>query len=209
MPRKKWTHQENVTDALLRLREKRKWQLAYRRYVMEESPGEQYAPYFGLDAATLRKWFACQFTGGLGWENFGKGWQFGHIVPTTCFDFTHEEDLRLCWSFINTRVEKTDALQQGHNRIDMFAVRPYFQRLYDTSGLSICRKMLDKLTSLEQHLPAINAPAEDFLIENGSYLEDISTLEPLEFNRLNAGTQLKDILLEREILRKFGSGPKA
>ena len=35
--------------------EKRKWQLAFRRYVLEGTPSEAYAPYFGIDRVQLRK----------------------------------------------------------------------------------------------------------------------------------------------------------
>jgi hypothetical protein len=103
MPRKKWTPQTEVTESLIRFREKRKWQLGYRRYVLERSPSESYAPYFGLDIETLRKWFELQFTDELTWDNFGKAWQFDHIIPATYFDYSNENDLQLCWSFINIR----------------------------------------------------------------------------------------------------------
>ena len=62
MARKAWTPQTEITDSLIRFREKRKWQLSYRRYVLEKAPSEAYAPYFGLDIETLRQWFEAQFT---------------------------------------------------------------------------------------------------------------------------------------------------
>jgi hypothetical protein len=206
MARKKWTAQTEITDSLIRIREKRKWQLAYRRYVLEKMPSDAYAPYFGLDTILLREWFELQFSSGLEWGNFGKAWQFEHILPTTYFDYSNENDLRLCWNFINIRVEKLEE-QPGNHRISALAVRPYFQGLYDKTGFSICLKMLEKIARIEvaniESLPG----QEDFIIRNKPLLENISGLSQEEFNRFNKGTSVEDILLEREILRKFGSGP--
>ena len=80
MTRKKWTPKEEVTPELLVSREKRKWQIALRRYVLEGNPSTRYAPYFGLDINTLRNWFELQFVEPMSWENFGTKWQFEHHI---------------------------------------------------------------------------------------------------------------------------------
>lgn len=203
MTRKRWTPQEDVTDSLLKFREKRKWQLAYRRYVLEGSPSEAYAPYFGLDAKTLRNWFELQFTEDLNWENFGSRWQFDHIVPAAYFDYSNEEDLRLCWSFINLRVERIDQNKNRGSRVDVISVKPYFQSLYNKTGFSLCLKMIEKIESIEISSIESHTSIESFIIENKVWLEQISTLTNEEFGRYNAGMAISDILLEREILKKF------
>lgn len=203
MARKRWTPQEEVTDSLLRFREKRKWQLAYRRYVIEGAPSEVYAPYFGLDAKNLRKWFETQFADDLNWESFGSKWQFDHIVPATYFDYANEEDLRLCWSFINLRVERIEQNKNRGNRIDIISVRPYFQALYNKTGFSLCLKMLQKIETLEISHIESNEAIEQFIVENKSWLEQIADLTPDEFSKYNGGMSLSDILLEREIIKKF------
>ena len=211
MARKKWTpkEKEEVTESVLRIREKRKWQLAYRRYVLEKLPSEAYAYYFGLDNETLRSWFECQFTGDLRWENFGKAWQSDHIVPATYFDYSDENDLVLCWSFINIRVEPLDFHTNRGSRMDILAVRAYFQDLYNKTGFALCARMLEKIHALEvsnkQNQPAM----EQFIRNNKERLETIGSLSQEEFASLTLGTPLPDILLEREILRKFSAGQKA
>ncbi|MFI5132361.1 MAG: hypothetical protein ACHQFX_20330, partial [Chitinophagales bacterium] len=85
MSRKRWTPQKEVTPALLKFREKRKWQISLRRYVIDKSPCPLYAPYFGLDIENLRKWFEMQFSDNIAWGDFGKKWQFDHIIPVTYF----------------------------------------------------------------------------------------------------------------------------
>jgi len=208
MSRKRWTPQEEITESLLKFREKRKWQLAYRRYVIDGLPSEIYAPYFGLDTNTLRQWFELQFTEDMNWIHFGKDWQFDHIVPTTYFDYSNEDDLRLCWSFINIRVEIIDLNKNRGDRIDVLAVRPYFQDLYNKTGFSLCLKMLDKIKTIEVSNIESHPLIENFILLNKNHLETISSLSKEEFHNLNQGVSLSDILLEREILRKFGSGQK-
>lgn len=208
MARKRWTPQEEITESLLRFREKRKWQLAYRRYVLERAPSESYAPYFGLDIETLRQWFELQFSDDLGWDNFGKAWQFDHIIPATYFDYSNDEDLFLCWSFINIRVEKLSSDKSRGDTIDLLAVRPYFQNLFNRTGFSIFNRMLAKIESIEAANIESHPAIENFLINNKTLLENISGFDHAEFNSLNQGSSVEDVLLEREILRKFGSGQK-
>lgn len=210
MARKKWTpkEKEEVTESVLRIREKRKWQLAYRRYVLEKLPSEAYAPFFGLDSETLRSWFECQFTEGLDWTNFGKAWQFDHIVPANYFDYANENDLVLCWSFINMRVEPIEPNNARGNRIDVLAVRVYFEELYKKTGFALCAKMLEKIHSIEVSNIETRPAIESFILQNKERLETIGGLSKEELASLNAGIELKDILLEREILRKFSAGQK-
>lgn len=204
MERKKWTPKEEITDDLLKFREKRKWQLALRRYVLEKKASSFYAPYFGLDVNGFREWISIQFEGDLNWENFASSWQFDHIVPVTYFDFDNEEDLKLCWNFINIRVEKLESNKNRSNRIDILAAKPYFEQLYDKTGYPFCLKMVDKLELLVASNIKSKPEIEQFIISNKEYLQNIASLQQEEFERLNQGVSLSDILLEREILKKFG-----
>lgn len=205
MQRKKWTPKEEVTDDLLKFREKRKWQLALRRYILEKKAAPAYAPYFGIDINGFRDWIALQFSPGLHWDNFAIAWQIDHIIPVNYFDFDNEEDLKLCWNFVNIRVEKLERNKNRSNRIDLLAVKPYFQHLYNKTGYAFLLKMVEKITQIEisntDNYPAI----ENFIIQNKEQFVKMATLTREEFEKLNQGTSLKDILLEREILKKFGS----
>lgn len=204
MERKKWTPKEEVTDALLKFREKRKWQLALRRYIMEKKAASFYAPYFGLDVNGFREWIELQFTDELNWDNFAQAWQFGHAVPVNYFDFEKEEDLRLCWNFINIRVESLDFNKSRGSAIDILAVKPYFQNLYNKTAYAPCLKMIEKLTQIEVSSRVSYPAIENFIINNKEHLENIATLSRDEFEQFNQGVSVKDILLEREILKRFG-----
>lgn len=204
MLRKKWTPKEEVTETVIKFREKRKWQQALRRYVLEKNASEGYAMYFGLSIESFRQWIEIQFTGSLSWTNFAKEWQFDHIVPIAYFDFNSEEDLRLAWNFINIRVEKIDLNKVRGNRIDVIAVKSYFEALYERTQYSFCAKMLAKIEQIEVSNIVSEPLLENFIIERKQEFEAISNLDASEFNQLNKGRTLSDILLEKEILKKFG-----
>lgn len=204
MTRKKWTPTEVVTDAVLKIREKKKWQQALRRYILEKNVSESYAVYFGLDIKRFREWIEIQFTGSLSWDNFAEQWQFDHIVPIAYFDFNKEVDLLLAWNFINIRVERIDVNKSRGNRIDVIAVKSYFEELYNKTQYSACAKMLEKIEQIEVTNMLSEPKLENFLIQRKHEFEIISTLNTAEFAQLNRGRLLNDILLEREIMKKFG-----
>lgn len=64
--------------------------------------------------------------------------------------------------------------------------------------------MIEKISRIEvQHM--VPEPAvEHFIIQNKEELETIYSFNKEEFNNLNMGMSLDDILLEREIIKKFG-----
>ena len=204
MARKKWTAKEDVTDVILKFREKRKWQQALRRYVLERNVSEAYAMYFGLNIESFRQWIEIQFTEDLHWDNFADAWQFDHIVPIAYFDFNNEEDLKLAWNFINIRVEKHDLNKLRRNRIDVIAVKIYFEKLYAKTNYSLCAKMIDKIEQIEVSNIVSEPKIERFIINRKEEIELMATLNSNEFANLNRGVPLSDILLEKEILRKFG-----
>jgi len=204
MERKKWTPKAEITEPLLKFREKRKWQLALRRYVLEKNISANYAYYFGLSIDQFRNWIEIQFTEGLNWGNFGSKWQFDHIVPVAYFDFSLEEDLILCWNFFNIRVEAIDLNKNRRNRIDVMAVKPYFEALYNKTRFSLCLKMIDKISEIAASNIVSEPVIEDFITRNKEHIQMISSLSKEEFNRLNTGNTLNEIFLEREIIKKFG-----
>lgn len=201
---KKDTKNPDITNSLRHFREKRKWQIALRRYILEKNVSEFYAPYFGLDIENFRKWIELQFTEELGWNNFASHWQFDHIVPVGYFDFSKEEDLKMCWNFINLRVEKVHLNKARGNRIDVLAVKPYFETLYKKTGYSMCLKIIKKISEIEVSCIVCKPYLEDFIIERKAHFELISSLSPYELSALNRGKTVSDILLEREIFKKFG-----
>jgi hypothetical protein len=200
--RKRWTPQTEINEAVLLFREKRKWQIALRRYLIEAQKSSRYAPFFGLDARNFRKWIEIQFEPELSWDNFSRVWQLDHRIPTACFDFSLGEDMKLCWNFINiypAKIEKQPLLGLG-----ILSAKGHFLRLFGHSGYDLCQKMVKKIEKMEME-PISEKPGEGhFLKENLPYLEQISGLDPEEFNQLNSGTPFAEILAAKVLIRKFG-----
>lgn len=202
--RKRWTKKTEVTESLLKFREKRKWQIALRRYVLEKNKSSFYAPYFGLDIPHIRKWIELQFDEELNWENFSIAWQFDHIVPVAYFDFSNESDLKLCWNFINIRVEKNNLSKNSSSRIDVLAAKTYFEHLFQRTQFSLCQLLVKKIEEIEFSQIEGNITLENFIIENKTIIESAISFSSYEFNKLNEGIPFEEIMAERELLKKFG-----
>ena len=193
-----------ITDSVLLFREKRKWQIALRRYILRQNKSSHYAPYFGLDIANFRKWMEIQFEGEMNWDNFSVIWQLDHIVPLAYFDFGQEEDLRLCWNFTNIRAEKLKKEGIKHpGRPDVVGANAYFRNLLNHTHLPICQKMLDKIENIEAAQIVNSGYLERFLHEKRGFLETISSFTEDEYLSLNQGNPVNQILLDREFLKRF------
>lgn len=200
MARRKWTPSSDISHSATLQREKKKWQIALRRYVLERNPSVAYAPFFGLDAENMRQWIDGQFTNGAQWDNFGQYWQFDHIVPLTCFDFGNEADLRLCWNFTNIQVS---LLQEGAEKIpvtSIWAAKTYFQQLWQHTRYEVCRLMLEKITQLEQLDPKSIGNRRQFIAEKAAYLQQIKNYSSYQFEQLNQGVSVTDIDKEARLL---------
>ena len=204
MKNKRWTPKTEITESLLRFREKRKWQIALRRYVLEKQKTPQYAPYFGISIEGFRNWIQLQFDEQCTWENFGETWQFDHIVPLSYFDFGNDTDLKLCWNFINIHLEKVNDENEQINRIDIIAAKPFFEHLYEQTGYQTCKGMVEKIERIEISRVVSNEKLEGFIRDRKEELESYQTFSTYEYDQINSGTAFTEILAERKLLKKFG-----
>lgn len=203
MARKKWSAKEDPTPEILRGREKNKWQIALRRYVIESQPSMTYAHYFGLEITKMREWFEIQFKEGLSWSNFGEKWQFGHVIPVHYFDLEKEEQLSLCWNFINLKVEPAlPARQKGQNP-DLIAAKSYFSALFEHSRYQPCLLMVEMLAEREQEALKKSGNQLFFLGREKEYLQKTSGFSGYEFDLLNKGSEWEEVLKEQAALKKI------
>jgi len=202
MARKKWEARTEITESLIKSREKRKWQINFRRYVIEKSPCPPYAPYFGLDIENIRKWFECQFSEGLDWNNFGKHWQFDHIIPVTYFDHGIDEELRLCWNFINLRVAPFQLKKNLGGRLDVLRARSYFTELYFKTGYPLAKALKDKIDRIELLEFVSSEPQQRFIAEHKEYLFQIESYSMFEFELLNHGRSIEEVNKEMSLFKK-------
>lgn len=195
--------EKNPSPELLKFREKRKWQIALRRYVIEGLLSSDYAPYFALDSKRMRNWFQMQFTEDMDWSNFGKKWQLDHIIPVVYFDFAIKEEMKLCWNFTNLRVEPIQQNKNRGNRVDVLAARNYFRELYARTNYLPCKLLLEKIDRIEISEILSSESQVEFLRKHKDYLELIEGYSEFEFEMLNRGRSVEDINKELEILRKI------
>lgn len=195
--------EKNPSPELLKFREKRKWQIALRRYVIEGQLSSDYAPYFALDSKRMRNWFQMQFTEDMDWSNFGKKWQLDHIIPVVYFDFAIKEEMKLCWNFTNLRVEPIQQNKNRGNRVDVLAARNYFRELYARTNYLPCKLLLEKIDRIEISEILSSESQVEFLRKHKDYLELIEGYSEFEFEMLNRGRSVEDINKELEILRKI------
>lgn len=204
MPGKSPANNEESSASLLKFREKRKWQINLRRYVLQKSLCPYYAPYFGLDINHLRRWFEYQFTEGLSWESFGQNWQFDHVIPVTYFDFSLDEELKTCWHFTNLRVGTIQKDKEGGNRLDILAARHYFRDLYTATQYEPCKKLLDKIDRIEMAAQLSNMAQQQFIKENQAYLNQIARYSAFEYELLNSGRNVEEVNKEIAFLANLG-----
>lgn len=203
MGRKKWVAKTEITPALLKFREKRKWQIALRRYVLEKSLCVDYAPYFGLDIENMRQWFEYQFQPSLNWDNFAINWQFDHIIPVTFFDFSIDSELKLCWNFTNLRVEQFQRNKDRGNRLDVLAAKNYFKELYEKTNYQVCLKLLHKIDEIEISDFVSTEGQQKFIKDHQGYLDMIENYTAFEFEMLNSGRSIEEVKKEVDFLKKF------
>ena len=63
---------------------------------------------FGTTVDGFKKHIESQFTGTMSWYNNGRidnpyAWQLDHIIPTSSFDFTIEENFTKAFHYTNTQ----------------------------------------------------------------------------------------------------------
>jgi hypothetical protein len=59
--------------------------------------------YIGCSIDDFKIWIEYQFEEDMSWENYGKLWNFDHVVPCCSFDLTSEENIKKCFIWENTR----------------------------------------------------------------------------------------------------------
>lgn len=182
--------------------EKRKWQVALRRYVIEEQPSFEYAPYFGINISGFRSWIEGQFDEKMNWENFGSLWQLEHVIPLQYFNLQKEDELRLCWHFTNIQVGLSSQNESDAQGISPLQARSYFLGLAD-AGLERVNEMLTWMDVQEiQHTPIIQARLRH-LIRDKRQLQEMEKLDATDLLRINKGLELNELIAEKKLFHRF------
>jgi hypothetical protein len=205
MARKKWQKIETETPATQNSREKKKWQIALRRYVINQQGSSAYAPYFGLDIKRLITWFEIQFGEGQNWETFGKTWQFGHLLPVSCFNLLDEEDKTLCWNFLNLRITRIAGEPDQGGIIDLTSILDSFRRLQQSTNNPLCQRYISKIEELQTETSSFSDAQAKFLRQQSDFLHRVAHFTPYEYGQLNKNVALEVIEQEIALMNKWNS----
>jgi len=203
--RKRWTPKTEITESLLLFREKRKWQIALRRYILEKNKSSRYAPYFGLDSSNFRKWIEIHFDDELNWNNFSTAWQFDHHLPITYFDFSDDADLRLCWNFLNIKVQKNNPSENKEVSTHILSIKNHFQAIYQQTENPVSLLLVQKIQAMETKPNPNYLDQIKFIVENHTVIEQLAQCDSSEFDLINSGISIAEIQAQKELIRKFGN----
>lgn len=200
--RKPWTSKTVITDVVLLEREKKKWQVNLRRYIVEKLPSIKYAPYFGLDIENFRNWISLYFDDSLNWDNFGTEWKFSNYIPLSFFNFNDENDLKLCWYFLNIKVEKIHSVKYKEQEI--LNILNYFKELYFLTKMPILLQYIEKVNFFLNNKIIIDEKLINYLSNNRTLIEELKNFNEVELYKINAqNVKIYDLILEKNILKKF------
>lgn len=80
---------------------KKKYQIATRRYYINNSPSKEISKLISLDKKDFISYIDSFLIDGMNKENFGIVWGIDHIIPVEVFDLNNENDKKLCYHYLN------------------------------------------------------------------------------------------------------------
>lgn len=80
---------------------KKKYQIAFRRWLIHHSPGRGIGQYIGADLPVVRKWVNDRLLPDMTWSNYGELWVIDHVVPLRLFDLAKEDELKIAFHYKN------------------------------------------------------------------------------------------------------------
>lgn len=81
---------------------KKKYGIALRRILTTNVPSKKFVRYLGATPQEFKRLIVLQLKPEFTMDNYGRVWVLDHIVPVFLFDQEREDDLLLCWNYINT-----------------------------------------------------------------------------------------------------------
>ena len=125
---------------------------------------EKYEALLGCSWNTLRIWIESNFVGEMTWENYGTLWHIDHTMPCSVFDFTIEENRKVCFNWSNLFPMIGEENISKSNKIDMALV---------TKNKQIARDFMKAHTNLimTESLPA-DLASESGVLDTNVLLKD-------------------------------------
>jgi hypothetical protein len=102
-----------------------------------------------LSRTDFREYIQHQFIEGMTWENYCLEWEIDHIVPVSSFDMGNEEDLSLCWHYLNLMPMKCKDNEIKANSLH-YAKIELQKRQKVLPGNMVIKKLIGKVEEQEE-----------------------------------------------------------
>lgn len=113
------------TEYYKKLKEKKKQQAAFRRFMRGLSTPVKIREWVGLNWLEIKVLLESRMLKSMSWNNYGSHWVIDHIVPFWIFDPRNDSDMKLLWNPANLLplVWKDNNHKQGDLRFAILKLR--------------------------------------------------------------------------------------
>ncbi len=125
---------------IVKNREKKRYHMAFRRFLKGESCHYQIREYVSLNYLEMKNYIESKMIKGMTWENYGSYWVVDHIVPIRLFDVFSLDELKICWNYQNLM-----PLQKDHNLHKEGDLRFSKMLLENVEQTHVVKKLLEKI----------------------------------------------------------------
>jgi hypothetical protein len=78
-----------------------------------------YQDIIGCDIDTLKKWIEFRFNENMNWDNLGLYWQIDHILPINGFNFSIENEQRICFHWTNLQPLESNINKSKSDKLEL------------------------------------------------------------------------------------------
>jgi len=96
-----------------------------------------YTNLIGCDVNFLKHWLEFRFTPEMNWNNLGSLWQIDHILPINGFDFSKENDMKICFHWTN--LQPLTALE-NRQKSDKLLLHHYYNNIVNVTRFNKFRR---------------------------------------------------------------------
>jgi hypothetical protein len=108
----------------------------------------------GGELEVLLNWIEFQFTEEMNWENHGKHWHLDHVLPIKKFNIEDEEEVNICFSWMNMQPLERLANISKHDKILPEMVDAHIEKLIAYGSVADCAE--EVTAYIDKYIPLYN-----------------------------------------------------
>ena len=108
-----------------------------------------YLTLLGCDLDFFKKWMEFQFVDNMKWSNLGEIWQIDHILPISKFDFSNENEKKICFHWTNMQPLSSNENRSKSSKIELHY---YFNNLVNVNRFNNFNKQYLGYQNLNESL---------------------------------------------------------